>query len=175
MQVNWTGCWTLMDNSWKPHVQAVPGTYRLRVRADAGWRVVGRAGGDDSEGVLDIGTTKNLSNRLYTLRHAILNGRASHAAGIKFNIYDFKDVFPHDALRIEVVQLPTENHAEALELGLLEHYLYRFKDLPPLNSTAGNWKAVMKWIKGRGLNHRLPSKTLNLAPVMPPGVLLSYP
>ena len=175
MHVGWTGCWPLMDNSWKPHVAAAPGTYRLRVADGTSWRVIRRAGGDDPGGVLDIGKTKNLWDRLSKFQRAIRNGKDSHAAGIKFHSYDFATEFPHETLQIEIVQLPSKNHAEALELGLLEHYLYRFKDLPPLNSTAGNWSAVKTWMTNLGIEHRLTDGTLNLSPVMPPGVLRRYP
>lgn len=171
--IRFDGPWSFDNEEWKGHVRGSPAVYRLRAWDSAAGRprVIGRAGGNDDAGVLDIGTTGGGYGRLLTLLRAARTGRGSHAAGLKFHGYEFAAVFPLPTLRIEVAHLSSNKLAEAVELRLIEDYLYAFKDLPPLNSTQGNWRSVERWLEGQGRAARINDE-VNLAGLLPLDLLL---
>lgn len=143
------------DESWKDHVSTSSGVYRLRAWAESGPRHLTRASGAvDLDGILDIGTTSGLYGRLLELLRACRHGRGSHSAGLRFNHYGYATAFPLESLRIEVLPLATAPLAEALELALIEHYIWTFKDSTPLNSTQGNWRSVDRWLRSQGREPR---------------------
>jgi len=174
MRIRFPGPWGFQDEAWKNHLRDVPTVYRLRAtNPDTGAvKAIHRASGVDQEGVLDIGTTAHGYGRALTLLRACRTGRGSHAAGLKYHEYDFKDAFPLATLRIEGVEVESEELAEAIELALIETYLYRFKDLPPLNSTAGNWGKVASWLEDLGRNPRRPNGELDLDGLVPEALLI---
>jgi hypothetical protein len=167
--IRFEGPWDFDGEVWKTQIGAGPAAYRLRAfDLNTGLpRVVERAGARDEEGVLDIGTTGGGYRRLRTLRQAARTGKGSHAAGLKYYWNNFQSVFPLSCLRIEVAHVPSASLAEAVELSLLERYLYKFKDLPPLNSTRGNYRSVEQWLISLG---REPRKDgwIDLSGLLPP-------
>ena len=169
MKVHFTGPWPFESGAWKAHVRATPATYRLRAwdRDTDSAVPISRASSVDHEGVLDIGTTSGGYGRLSTALRAMKTGKGSHAAGLKYFGYDFATAFPLKDIQVEVVHVPTEELAEAVELWLLEDYLWRYKDLPPLNSTAGNWKKVDRWLRSLGRTPRCDD-LINLRGLLPP-------
>jgi hypothetical protein len=177
MRINFNGPWPFDDGTWENHIAVGPGVYRLRAwdSSTNESRPIQRAGGTDAEGVLDIGESKNLWGRLTTMRRAMRNGNASHSAGLKFHGWGFADVFPLDGLMIDFVLLPTKDHAVAAEAVAIADYLWRFKDLPPLNSTKGNRKKTAKWIKSQGQEAYNDDYSLNIEGLLPDGVLVVGP
>jgi hypothetical protein len=168
MRIRFQGPWSL-QRGWQNHLSDTPIVYRLRAWIDQAVtsRSVARAHGVDHEGVLDIGMSGHGYGRIQTFLRTCRTGRGSHAAANKFHDYNFEDAFPISTLKIEAVQLPSEELAEAVELALLEDYLYRFKDLPPLNSTAGNWRAVAAWLESLGREPRKTDGVIDLDGLIP--------
>ena len=177
---NFKGPWKLDSDDWvaDDRVREQLGVYRLiawDVSRDRP-KTIPRAVGADKAGVLDIGMSVNLRSRLNALwaccraepDHLVLG----HAAGVKYAAYKFREAFPFEHLRIEVLHLDDEQPvlADAVELTLLEHYLYEFKNLPPLNSTAGNWRKVERWLKSKGREARDAEEWIDLDGLLPEGL-----
>ena len=174
MRIRFQGPWGFHDEAWKNQLRDVPTVYRLRATdPDTGAiKPIPRASGvSDHEGVLDIGTTAHGYGRILTLLRACRSGRGSHAAGLKYHVYDYADAFPLATLRVEAIEVASEELAEAIELALIETYLYEFKDLPPLNSTAGNWRKVARWLKSQGRRPRKPDSEIDLDGLIPAALL----
>ena len=91
--------------------------------------------GTDTEGVLYIGKSNNLRDRLRMLWR-VLNPEyktTAHTFGSKYNSYKIlREYFPHDkfAIKFEESKLPLE-----LEKKSLKYYLNTFGEVPPFNSS----------------------------------------
>lgn len=118
-----------------------PGVYRIRILNIDGQPIpVRRLGGDDPDGILDIGETGkgsgNLQYRIQTFQQAALKGKAPHSAGWNFYEFGYVHLFRLDSLYVDWVVTPTKEAARILEGRLLKDHRRRFLDLPPLNSKA---------------------------------------
>lgn len=93
-----------------------------------------RAVGIDTEGILDIGESKNLRGRIKSFI-ACANGRRprGHMAGWRYKQYEFEKHFPLDTLFIRWHPTQTKEEAYAIEGKILQTYLIQHKELPPLN------------------------------------------
>lgn len=165
------GPFGFFDRSWQSVVRREPIVYRLRVwdPDNLRFRAIARAGGSDTDGVLDIGESGNGRKRLDTFCAAAEGKRASHRAGWEFspNVYDFGSVFAPANIRIEFVHLGSKELAEAVELALLEEYRWRFKDRPPLNGSAGKYNEVHRWLTTQKRPPRDADGWLDLSGLLP--------
>jgi hypothetical protein len=161
------GPFDFVGRSWKTAIRPEPIVYRLRVwnSETLSFRSIARAGGEDADGVLDIGESENGRRRLEEFCCAVEGKPRSHRAGWEYsgNGYDFGTVFPPATLRIEFLHLGSKELAEALELALLEEYRWRFKDRPPLNGSAGKYRKVLTWLTQRGRTARDAAGWLDLS------------
>lgn len=110
-----------------------PGAYVIAVRDT----IIYRAIGHDKSGVLDIGEAKDLADRLKKFRACAVGRRKKgHSAGVRFFQLNLGLEFPVDKLRFKA--FPTESKGEAykLEGKLLNEYLQKHKEQPPLNYQA---------------------------------------
>jgi hypothetical protein len=142
--VDWGQPIALFDQSGQKQSLSIiptrPGVYRIRAFGNDGQPVpLRRLGGDDPDGILDIGetgkgTTGTLQYRIGTFQNAVLRGTAPHAAGCKFHVYQYSQHFPLDRLRVDWVTKPSKDEARDFEKKLLRDYRSRLLDCPPLNS-----------------------------------------
>jgi hypothetical protein len=157
--------------AWRAAIRREPIVYRLRTwdSAKSQYRPVSRAGGVDTDGVLDIGESGNGRTRLDDFCAALSGKMRSHRAGWEFstNGYDFGSVFAPTDLRIEFVHLQRKELAEAIELALIEEYRWRFKDRPPLNGSAGKYRKVETWLKSLGRSPRDADDWIDLTGLLP--------
>lgn len=165
------GPFAFVARTWVPHVRPAPVVYRLRAldAEGGGFRAIGRAGGVDTSGTLDVGESGNGARRLLDFCLALEGKPRSHRAGWEFSPigYDFGSVFPSTALSLELLHVSSKELAEAIELALLEEYRWRFKDRPPLNGSAGKGRKVCAWLEGQGRRPRTPEGWLDLAGLLP--------
>lgn len=121
--------------------------YRIRAFSDGHPRLLRRLAGDDKSGTLDVGESGHAYNRLNALARVFDGRSGSHRAAWEFRSYDFVAHFPVDQLRVDLLAVPTKNHAVAIECALLEEYRTTFLDRPPLNATSGKPDAVERWLQ----------------------------
>jgi hypothetical protein len=91
--------------------------------------------GKDEEGILYIGKSENLRERLRMLWR-VLNPdlkATAHTFGEKYNTYQvLKLNFPLNTLAIK---FSCSNNAKELEIKLIDEYINNFGEVPPFNST----------------------------------------
>ena len=96
-----------------------------------------RLGSIDGTGLLYIGSSKNLKERLGML-YRVTHGKkkdyktTAHTFGVKYNkIKIIENLFPIETLFIEI---KTTKDYKKIESNLLKEYLNKHGELPPLNS-----------------------------------------
>lgn len=136
---NWSGwCdWIkLPDVDWN-EIPTGPGTYMIAAR-----HTLRRAVEDDPEGILDIGMSKSLRNRLNQFcRCAGDRDRTGHMAGWRYARYNMNQHFPLDTLYICWRIAATTEEAAREEGRLIEEYVKQHMESPPLNYSA-SWRHI---------------------------------
>ena len=96
----------------------------------------------DKEGILLIGTSRNLKVRIRDFYRDVFDetlNRHSHSEGWNFRKYfrdnDFPDAIKLNAKNIRVcwTELGTKEDAEKFETECIQHYVMQYQDKPPLN------------------------------------------
>ena len=150
----------VIQRGWRTTIGYGAIVYRVRAwKPDgSGPLEINRAAGADPDGILDIGESGRGRDRLEAFARSALGEKlVSHRAGIEYSAewgYDFASAFPHAHLRVDVLQVSCKELAEAIELFLLEQYRWRYKDRPPLNSSAGKYRKVKKWLEDKNRDPR---------------------
>jgi hypothetical protein len=111
------------------------GVYKLRWAENGRALAIPRAASVDSEGLLYIGISykRTLSKRISELTEALLeNKHKRHSVRRPYHDFGFKDVFPSKQIEIQYCE---EIDPRNLEKDLLQDYLRKYKDKPPLNFT----------------------------------------
>ena len=110
------------------------GVYRVRATTAPGVaKRICRACKDDDEGVVYIGSSKSLVNRIGELLDR--EGHAgTHSFLGNFNLYRLDRICPRELLEIQWYEC---GNPEAQEERLLDEYKRRFGDLPPGNLKLG--------------------------------------
>ncbi len=127
-------------NEWPTdRLKHQPGVYRIRAFYEqAQPRAVRRFNGDDPEGILHIGMSSNLFNRLRSFyRGAVEQKFPAHFASSEFIKWKFDKSVPADQLRFDFIGTPNAQAAKDLETELHRAYRYKFLDRPPLDGTSG--------------------------------------
>lgn len=115
-----------------------PGVYRIRAFTKQGKpRCISRAGGVDREGILHIGQSHKLRERIGNFRRSAARGTRVHKAGSEFFKWGFPKLFPLRDLRFDFVYTDTKEEAEQREKCLHAQYRKKFLDRPPLDARAG--------------------------------------
>ena len=135
---DWTG-WT----AWVPligldlgTVPNGPGAYVIATD-----RPINRAVGIDPDGILDVGESGRLSDRLWGFRQCVtVRGAEWHSAGWRFAFFRFDRHFPVNTLRVRWAAAESKAAAYRAEGQLLRAYLMRHGELPPLNYKF-NWQS----------------------------------
>jgi excinuclease UvrABC nuclease subunit len=118
------------------NVPAAPGVYKIFSLNDNDEpRRLPRVLGVDQSGILYIGRSGNLNDRLRMLWRVLQpNYRASaHTFGMNYkSLQVIQDAFPYDTLAIEFEE---NSEAKQLEKSLLEAYRQIYGEVPPLNGS----------------------------------------
>lgn len=97
-------------------------------------RAIPRAVGVDEHGILDVGESDNLKERLAAFVGCAKGRRASgHIAGWRFLEFGFEKAFPLDSLWVSWCELKDKKAAYAKEGEILSRYYEQHFELPPFN------------------------------------------
>ena len=148
--------WISFSEVDRYHIPEKPGVYEIRCVSGRGKPIeIYRVYGVDEHGILSIGETSNLSDRLHGFRRTIQphTKRSSHAAGYYYVSLGYSRVFKKENLQFKYKVTGTKKQAQKEEFILLCKYRSQFLDLPPLNNNLGKyprrgWKKIMKAITG---------------------------
>jgi hypothetical protein len=149
-EYDWTGWseWEPLASPDRSKVTRGPGAYVI-----AGDGPLHRAVGIDPLGILDIGESAELRDRielfLWCATHYKYEG---HMAGWRFAFFRFSRHFPIERLRIRWLAAQTKQDANEIEGRFLLSYLTQHLELPPLNYQF-NWRPFKK--EGWGIFDRL--------------------
>lgn len=113
-----------------------PGCYKISCS-----KPINRLFGTDDEGILNIGESKDLNQRLDQFIKAvtipdhmdIVKGD-NHSAGGKFSLLRLQEEFPVESLRFKFAITESKEEAERLEAKELERYEDSYLEFPPLNT-----------------------------------------
>jgi len=105
-------------------------------------RELSRAVGVDSDGILDIGESASLRQRLKDfVRCASKRGQEGHMAGWRYAYFHLEQHFPLSCLLVRWIETKTKEEAQRMEGRVLLKYLQRHAELPPLNYSF-SWKGL---------------------------------
>jgi hypothetical protein len=142
--IDWApwSAWTRFDEEALTSVPRAPGAYIVRALALGEQpHVIRRCIGEDAEGVLDIGETEYLRTRLTDMLRAMRDPEyGKHAAGIRYALLEMNTMFPIEHLQFRYREVANKDAAYMLESELLNDYVARHFELPPLNYKF-NWAA----------------------------------
>jgi len=155
MNNNWSQ-WISFYDIDKYHVPQKSGVYKIRYfnKNINKPHQIQRLYGIDKEGILSIGESGNLFNRMWTFYEAIqpLKKQLNHAAAWYYVSFKYNRVFKKRYLQFSYMITQNKKEAERKEFILLAEYRNIFLDLPPLNNNPGkypyDWKKIMKSITG---------------------------
>jgi hypothetical protein len=106
-----------------------PGAYKIVCSEE-----IRRLRGADPEGILVIGESVNLRNRVgQFIRTVIDEKNSSHSEGVTFYNLGMSTRFPVSTLRFKFAVTGTKAEAEALEAKTMKAYEDRHWEFPPLN------------------------------------------
>jgi len=111
------------------------GIYELRYASNGVAIPLARVFGTDRKGLLYVGNTRKrtLRKRLKEFKEAVAENRhARHTARKTYWDYRFFDAFPREKLELRYAAC---KDAEGEETKILQEYLMKFKDKPPMNFT----------------------------------------
>lgn len=99
-------------------------------------------GKEDTHGILLIGTSKNLNNRIRSFQRDILTeglNKHGHSEGWNFRRYFRDNEYPNTIklnaknIRVYWKELGSEEEADSFETDLIQDYVMEYQDKPPLN------------------------------------------
>jgi len=110
-------------------VPGSPGAYQVATN-----RPLARTVGVDPLGIIDIGESTNLRKRLKNfMRCAAQRGQEGHMAAWRYNHFHLERHLPLASLRVRWVVTKDKPAAYRAECKMLNRYLHRHCELPPLN------------------------------------------
>jgi len=132
LTVKWTKWVSIMrfDHQKSPKKT---GVYELRYASNGAAIPLPRVFGTDNEGLLYVGNTRKrtLRKRLKEFKEALAENRhVRHTVRKTYWDYKFFDAFPYE--KLELRYAPCKN-AEGEEAKILQAYIMKFKDKPPMN------------------------------------------
>ncbi len=132
MELESWGSWTEWELLCEANFNIIPnspGAYMIAAK-----KTIFRAYGKDVEGILDVGESKNLKDRIKSFIACAKGDRNSgHMAGWRFREYEFDKRFPLKSLYLSWHPAATKKEAYQLEEQILLEYLKQHSELPPLN------------------------------------------
>ncbi|MCK4340635.1 MAG: hypothetical protein KAY37_02785 [Phycisphaerae bacterium] len=97
-------------------------------------RPLQRAVGTDADGIIDVGQSAHLRQRLRAFRSCATNRyREGHMAGWRFGVFRLAHHFPLDTLLVRWKATRDADEARGVEADLMFQYFRCHTELPPLN------------------------------------------
>lgn len=129
----WTD-WMSLENSAIKEIPNDPGVYRIALREE-----ISRLSATDPEGLLLIGKSVNVGNRVRKFIGSAFDDIPGHVAGERFDLLDLSDELGARRSDLHVSWFASESKdgASKLEETLLNRYQIRFGEVPPLNNSGG--------------------------------------
>jgi hypothetical protein len=126
-----------MDDWPTTGLKGTPGVYRIRAFKEGKPLPSTRFNGTDPNGILHIGMSGNLFQRLKSFRSGIKLNLHAHFGSRQFVYWRFDGVIHADDLRFDFI--PSKNGKAAKDFETERHEAYRktFLDRPPLDGTSG--------------------------------------
>ena len=140
-ELDWTGWteWTRLEGLDFREICIESGAYVLSVG-----KPINRAVGVDSIGLLDVGESSGLRNRIRTfVRCATQYGQEGHMAGWRYAFLRSVRHFPFEELQIRWIGTASKQEAREIECRIMLTYIARHGELPPLNYSF-NWSLFDK-------------------------------
>src|SRR4030042_2623203 len=150
-----------METSWSnwsrfrvEELSTIPkreGIYQFRCVDEKGAPImISRLKGKDSNGIIYIGSSENLKNRIKGFWKTIEKwDRSRHAAAWTYCTFKYDSLFPPHNLQFRYIATKSMTR---YEFDLLLGYRKKFMDLPPLNSNRPpypyDWKARIRKVFG---------------------------
>jgi len=115
-----------------------PGVYIVRWRKNSNPVKIGRLKGKDHQGILYIGSTKNLKRRVKELLRSLKNEykKIKHTMAKSYIFFSLNRVIKINEIEITWIELDGYEGAQMQEWLALDHYGKKFGELPPLNLQA---------------------------------------
>ena len=114
-------------------VQDIPSGFGAYVIATTNRRIA-RAKGSDPDGVLHVGESTYLKDRIYKFRSCARDPKVgTHSAGWRYAHFGLNKQFPVETLRVRWVEARSKEEAYQAEARFLMHYIKSYCELPPLN------------------------------------------
>lgn len=127
------------------------GVYVIRLADSSGHPIeIGRFLGSNSSGIIQIGHSNNVGNRLCQFYKASLKGKVAHSEGQRLFLIRMvtqfqKKTYKGSKLQFAVKQHGSKEEAREEEERLLKCYFLKFGELPPLNYVVADY--TFSWIK----------------------------
>jgi hypothetical protein len=134
LPVKWTQ-WVSIVKFDHQNTPKKTGVYELRYASKGKAIPLARVFGTDQRGLLYVGSThrRTLRKRLKEFKEAVAENRHARCTARKtYWDYKFYDAFPCE--KLELRYAPCKD-AEGEETKILQEYLMKFKDKPPMNFT----------------------------------------
>lgn len=136
--IRWSKAYPLTTEFWDQVPPARPGVYRIRVFDSRGRPVpIASLRGTDQAGILHIGQSRNVRERIKQFYRSAKEGPKNHHAGNEFSLWGFAKTFPLERLRFDYLLTGTLAQAKKHERLFHEHYRERHLDRPPLDGASG--------------------------------------
>jgi hypothetical protein len=136
--LKWSPAYPLFNSKCHLAVKGKLGVYRIRAFTEYGEPLpICRLGGVDRLGILHIGKSVKLGDRIQMFRRAAEGLKAAHHAGREFYEWRFERLIPHERLHFDYFDTSTGREALSLERALHQEYRNKFLDRPPLDGTSG--------------------------------------
>ncbi len=131
MELAWTKWFTICKLKFED-IPKEPRVYEVRWAINGKPQRINRLNGTDESGLLYIGVTANLQSRIKNFWRRINGGKSPHTAGHTFVAYNFERKIKLEHLEVRWAKLSNEE-LDKTEAALLEDYIKKFLDKPPLN------------------------------------------
>ena len=114
------------------------GVYKIRLVGSEGFPFeISRFLDNDNNGILMIGLSEDIENRIKKFHAAMKRGTCKHSEGKRFNLIrkytNFNERYEGCNIQYSFKRLENENEAEREEERLLKCYFKRYGETPPLN------------------------------------------
>jgi hypothetical protein len=142
MGINWSD-WKKFNKNELAILPEKEGVYEFRCVDNNGFpKIISRLLDRDPEGIIYIGKSENLWSRINAFWKTIIKrDRSRHAAAWTYCSYGYESLFPPNSLQFRFLEF---ENPEDLEFDLLLQYFRKYRDLPPLNTSRGNYPG--NWI-----------------------------
>jgi hypothetical protein len=119
---------TLRERNF-PGLTETPGAYVIAARK----LKIPRIFGVDTNGIVCVGESEGLRSRIRNFAACVAEGKDSHMAGWKYNLFNLKRCGPADSLIVRWFSGEDKEAARAMQWKILRAYILNHCEMPPLN------------------------------------------